>query len=138
MPSRPFVIPIAEEDALAWAAGSVNDLYLLLRASLIPQAVFVGDLPDLGAYGLVVRQCQHWRRAGALGAVYRTSNEVLVRHFAPFGARATLLEADGRSRYILPMRGFVQWLDSLKLRRHAAPGETLRDPVSPPVTTPPE
>jgi hypothetical protein len=109
-PAAPFVIPIAEADALAWVSGSISDLDVLLRARLAPQAVFVGDLPCLAAWKLTVRLCRHWQRAGAIGAVYRTSNQVLVKHFERFGAREICQDQDGRRRYLLPKEGFDRWL----------------------------
>jgi len=106
----PFVIPVAASDALAWASGSVNDLHLLLRAPLVPQAVFVGDLPNLAAYRIVLRQCAHWKRAGAVGVIYRTANPVLREHFARFGAKEVSIEPDGRRRYVLDTEAFNRWL----------------------------
>lgn len=107
----PFVIPVSAADALSWVAGSVNDLHLLLRAPLVPQAVFVGDLPNLAAYRVVLRQCGHWKRAGALGVIYRTSNPVIMEHFAQFGAKEVSREADGRRRYVLDTEAFNRWLE---------------------------
>jgi hypothetical protein len=111
MRDLPFLIPVAAAEALAWASGSVNDLYLLLHAPLVPQAVFCGDLPNLAAYGPMMRQCAHWRRAGARGAIYRTSNPVIIEHFAQFGSCEISREPDGRRRYILPAEGFARWLE---------------------------
>ena len=107
---RPFILPVSETDAVRWAAGSVGDLHLVLRAPLCPQAVFCGDLPDLSAYRPLLRLCAHWRRQGAYGGIYRTSNPVVAKHFEKFGARAICQEPDGRRRYVLPSEGFHRWL----------------------------
>ena len=106
----PLVYPVAAADALAWADGAVDDLHLVLRAPLVPQAVFVCDLPNLAAWRPLLRQCAHWQRAGAIGMVSRTHNQVIIDHLTPFGWVATFQENETQCRYLMPTEGFRRWL----------------------------
>jgi len=111
MRELPLVIPVSADDALAWAAGSLDDLYLLLHAPLIPQAVFVAVMPDLSAWRPMLRQCAFWQRAGAIGLIGRTHSQVIVDHLAPFGFRAVWRENETQWRYLMPVDGFQRWLE---------------------------
>jgi hypothetical protein len=111
MPSFPFVIPVAERDALAWAVGQVNDIHLVLSAPLIPQVVFFGDLPDLASYRLALRQCRHWRDQGANAMIFRTGNQIVYDHIEKFGGIWQLFQdVDGRWRFLQLPAGFSRWL----------------------------
>ena len=106
----PLVFPVAVEDAQAWAIGTLGDLHLLLHAPLVPGAVYFADLPNLAAYKFAVRQCAHWRRAGAIGMICRTSNQIVADHLEEFGARPVSQDVDGRLRFLMPTEGFNRWL----------------------------
>jgi hypothetical protein len=115
-------------DAFAWARGQLEDLDLLLKAPLVPEGVFLVNLPDRAAYREMLKQVLHWRRAGAVFMITRTGNPVVDDHIVlKNGGRETYRESfhgnDTKSRFILPPKAFNAWLD--KFSRPITPDPAL-------------
>lgn len=108
------VVPVAASAALEWAAGRLHDLDLLLRAPLIPEAVFIVDLPNLRAYPACLRAAAHWQRQGAVLLIARTGTPVVAAHIVKFGGILTYHEATTppKDRYIVPPEGFTRWIQT--------------------------
>jgi len=70
--NKACVVPVAAHDALAWAAGKISDLDLLTLAPLVPECVFIVDLPDRTNYRQILRLVKHWREQGAFFLIART------------------------------------------------------------------
>jgi len=114
MNSPGCVFPVAAADALAWAAGRLNDSDLLLRAPLVPEAVFLGDLPDRASYRSVLNRVKYWQAAGAVFMVCRTGNPVVDGHLEKNTAmrvhQDTYPGGLVKYRYVLPPESFARWI----------------------------
>lgn len=111
----PCVVPVSAADALAWAAGRLNDRDLLLRSPLVPEAVFIVNLPDRASYPQVVRQLHHWAARGAVFVITRTGTAAVARHLEKQQGLRTLKEETDpvKYRFIVPPDGFKAWLGKL-------------------------
>ena len=137
---KPCVVPVSAQDALAWAAGRLSDSDLLLRAPLVPQAVFLVNLPDHKAYRETLKQVRYWRERGCVFMVTRTGNPVVDDHIVlKNGGQETYREPwngkDTCYRFILLPDAFKGWVEKFSPRRIPSPAPALRDPVSPHVHT---
>jgi hypothetical protein len=114
--SEPCIIPVAAADAIAWAEGRLDDHQLVLRAQLVPEAVFIVNLPDLASYRQILRAAAYWRGLGAVCLITRTGTEAVARHLDKKGCLATLKELTPpeKSRYFAPPAAFGSWIDSLR------------------------
>jgi len=92
---QPCLIPVALPDALAWASGSLNDRDLVSRSPLLPQAIFLINLPDLASARPALRLMLHWWQRGAVVMIARTSNDVVDDHLIKRGFVPTLREERG-------------------------------------------
>ena len=138
--ARPCVVPIGAAAALAWAAGTLDDTDLLLRAPLVPEAVFVVDLPDRRAYREALHQVTRWRSAGAVCLIARTGNLVVDDHLTRDGAWATYRENSEQYRFFMPPAEFSAWLDKITRRRRPLNQHTKSYPKAAPLAataTPP-
>jgi hypothetical protein len=115
--AQPLTLPIAAPDALAWAEGRLHDKELLWRSPLVPEAVFVVDLPSTSAYRQMLRQVAYWARHGAVCMVARTSNDTIDDHFLKIGGIPTFREPycgkDTEYRFFLPPAAFKRWVAGL-------------------------
>jgi hypothetical protein len=109
---KPCVVPVAAADALAWCQGRLNDVDLLLRSPLVPEAVFVVNLPNRAGYREVLGQVKYWRTRGAVCLITRTGTAVVDRHMLKVGCVRTLLEHTEPPKYRLlaPPAAFSAWL----------------------------
>jgi hypothetical protein len=113
MREPPCIVPVAADDALAWARGELEDRDLLLRSPLTPEAIFLVSLPSLGAYGEALQQCLFWRRKGARAMITRTGTPVVARHLVKNGGVATIKETapEGvKYRFLVPPAALDAWL----------------------------
>ena len=119
--THPCIIPVAAADALAWAEGRLKDPDLLLRAPLVPEAIFIANLPDRAAYSEMLEACIYWRQRGAVCMIARTGNQVVVDHWRKNGGLAVLQEAGKKYRLFLPPGAFWVWLSKFDGSRRSAP-----------------
>lgn len=108
------VIPVAADDALAWAAGKLEDVDLLTKSPLVPEAVFIVNLPDIRSYREVLTQVKFWRAAGAVFLITRTGTACVDRHLADKNGciRAFRENSDPvKFRFVAPPDVFRRWLD---------------------------
>ena len=122
MDKRPCVVPVAAKDALLWAEGRVWDVHLLLRAPLVPEAVYLLELPCLGAYREALKAILHWRRQGAVCMALRTVNPVVLSHVLKCGMVVTYKEPNGKLRLFAPPKAFLRWTDRLQRASSANSG----------------
>ena len=116
----PCVIPVAAADALAWARGELNDPDLLLRAPLVPEAVFLVNLPNRQAYRETLRQVAYWRQHGALFMITRTGNPVVDDHITQKNGgcesyRENFCGALSQYRFVLPPSAFDAWIGKFSI-----------------------
>lgn len=81
----PCLIAVAAADALEWAEGRLDDVDLILRAPLVPECIFILNLPNLTSYRRIVRQALYWKRRGAVCLITRTFNCTVDDHLLKFG-----------------------------------------------------
>jgi len=116
-PNTPCVIAVAADDALAWTAGRLDDKDLLLRSPLVPEAVFIVNLPDRASYREVLRQVKLWQSKGAVFLIARTGTPCVDRHMdIKNGCIRTFEEpADPtglvKFRFIAPPGVFKRWVE---------------------------
>jgi hypothetical protein len=111
---RACVVPVAADDALAWAAGKLQDVDLLTKAPLVPEAVFIVNLPSLATYREVLTQVKFWRAAGAVFLITRTGTACVDRHLGEKNGciRAFKENTDPvKYRFIAPPDVFRRWVD---------------------------
>lgn len=111
---KPCIIPVSAAFALQWVEGRLLDRDLFLNAPLVPEAVFIADLPDLRAYAVLLRTVAYWKERGAVVMITRTATPVIVKHLVAFGAVPGLVESElgppVKTRYLLPPAGFAAWV----------------------------
>jgi hypothetical protein len=135
-PVKPCVVPVAAADALAWAQGRLHDNDLLLRAPLVPEAVFLVSLPDRASYREMLRQVLYWRQRGAVCLIARTANVAVDDHLAvKNGCLATFREDRTHYRFFAPPAAFHRWIGRFTAR-NAAGSVACRRPVPGPALTP--
>jgi hypothetical protein len=108
---KPCVIPVNADDALAWLKGDLSDADLLTASALVPEAVFLVNLPDRQSYKELLRQVRHWRDQGAVFLIARTGTPIVDSHMSQKnGCIRTFQERDGAWRLICPPDYFLAWL----------------------------
>jgi hypothetical protein len=117
-------------DALAWARGQLADADLLLNAPLVPEGVFLVNLPSRAAYRECLRQILHWRQRGAVFLITRTGNPVVDDHIVLKNrGRETYREhfqgSDTQYRFIIPPDAFSAWLGKFSHPPAVAPDPAL-------------
>jgi hypothetical protein len=139
--SRPFVIPVSAADARAWVTGAVDDLYLILRAQLVPEVIFAGNLPPgRAALKEILGLIAYWKRRGAKCMIARAEG-VIIPHYFKVGATSIMQEVypdQVKHRFLLSPEVFESWTLKFCWRQDAAPAPPRRDLDSPPVRTPAE
>jgi hypothetical protein len=117
------VLPVSAAAALDWARGKINDRDLILSAPLVPEAIFVVDLPDRASWRDCLAQCTRWHAAGAVTLITRTGTPVVAHYMQQRGCRVTHLERTNprKWRFILPPADLAAWIKSLP-GRHVTPG----------------
>src|SRR4051794_20974871 len=105
------VIPVCAADALLWAEGRLSDRDLLLDSPLVPEAVFIVNLPDRASYVECLRQAAYWRSRGAVCLITRTGTPQVASHLEKNGCLATHHEQTNppKSRYLAPPEVFSRW-----------------------------
>ena len=98
------VIPCAAADALAWAAGKITDKELLLESPLIPEAIFICNLPSRSEWRAGFRAMRHYFERGAVLVITRTGTDVVDDHLMRAGAVVTLKEntTPVKYRFLVP------------------------------------
>lgn len=139
MSERPFVIPVSVADARAWVTGAVDDMYLILRAQLVPEVIFAGHLPP-GRLALreILSQIAYWKARGAQSMIARAEGRI-IQHYFKTGAVSILQEVypdQVKHRFLLPPEVFERWTVKFSRPRIPAPAPALPDPVSPHVQPP--
>ncbi len=110
---KPCVVPVAANDALAWAAGMLEDVDLLTRSPLVPEAVFIINLPNLSTYRELLIQVKFWRAAGAYFLITRTGTACVDRHL---GEKNGCIRSHRENtwpvkyRFVAPPDVFQRWL----------------------------
>jgi hypothetical protein len=106
------IIPVAAADALAWAAGNLNDHDLLLHAPLVPEAIFAVNLPARAAYAEFLQRAAYWYRRGARCLIVRTHNPVAYEHLVKAGCALTFQEATAPPsyRFIASPEALAKWV----------------------------
>lgn len=115
------VVPVAAHDAMAWAAGKLNDLDLLTLAPLVPEAVFIVDLPDRKNYRQILRLVKHWRQQGAFFLIARTGTPVVDWHLAQKNGciRGCREDTDPvKYRFICSPEAFDRWCNKWGARSY--------------------
>jgi hypothetical protein len=116
---RLFIVPVAAADALAWASGQLTDVDLLLRAPLIPEAIFWGNFSNLRGYHDALVQIRAWWTAGARCMILRTQNHVASGHLMKNGCVCTFRETgQGACRFFAGPAALEKWIT--KFTRPAA------------------
>jgi hypothetical protein len=120
---KPFlkscVIPVAAADALAWATGKIDDTDLLLKSPLKTEAIFILELPGIGAWRDCIGRMIYFHQRGAVTAVCHTDNPLMARHMVRKGLVATFARGNG-VRYIFPPEPFANYLKPFAKKHIAA------------------
>jgi hypothetical protein len=110
----PCVIPVAADQALAWCAGKLEDVDLLMKAPLVPEGVFIVDLPDRASYRHALELILYWQLRGAVFMICRTGTDLVSRHMLEKnpGCIQTLKEETNpvKYRYMCPPAAFAKWV----------------------------
>jgi hypothetical protein len=106
------VLPVSAAAAFLWARGKLNDRELILSAPLVPEAIFVIDLPDLSSWRDCLAQCAALHAAGAVMLIMRTGTPTVAHYALKRGILMTLTEhtTPVKSRYLLPPAALTAWL----------------------------
>lgn len=141
---RPCIIPVAADDALAWAAGNLNDRDLLLHAPIRPEAIFLVNLPDRRSYAAMLKQAAFWHRAGARCLIVRTHNDIADDHLIKAGCLCTFREntVPTSFRFLAGPEALAKWVAKFSKAVPALclvlalAGCVTRQPVAPQAATP--
>jgi hypothetical protein len=120
------VLPVSAAAALQWARGDLHDRELILSAPLVPEAIFVVDLPDIHAWRGCLVQCVALWQAGAATLIARTGNPIVIRYMLARGCLPTLIEhtRPEKTRYIAPPAALSAWMFGIAQYSAAASGVT--------------
>ena len=119
--NKACVLPVAGRDALAWAAGELQDVDLLTRSPLVPECVFIVDLPDRTNYRQILRLVKHWREQGAFFLIARTGTPVVDWHLAQKNGCIRGFREDTspiKYRFICSPEAFARWCNKWGARTH--------------------
>jgi hypothetical protein len=97
--NAPCIFPCAAADALAWAEGKIHDKELLLETPLIPEAVFICNLPDRRSWKPALKQIRDLFARGARCLICRTGTAIVDDHLLKAGAVVTLKEHTTPPKY---------------------------------------
>ena len=107
------VIPCAAADALAWSAGKISDKELLRESPLIPEAIFIVNLPSRNEWRAGFRAVRYYFERGAVMLITRTGTDVVDDHLVRIGAIVTLKEhtTPVKYRFLLPPAGLKKYFN---------------------------
>ena len=123
------VVPVGAADALLWAQGILSDVDLLLKAPLVPEAIFVVNLPTRGAYREFLRQVIRYHRAGAVCLIARTNNSVVAKHIIGDGAGIITFKEKEKVRMFSPPAAFLPWAAKLRAGSPKTPPQSPNRPA---------
>ena len=108
----PCVVPVCAPDAMLWLAGKLEDVDLLTSSPLVPEGVFIVNLPNLASYSRTLSQVKYWRACGAVFLIARTGTAVVERHMFKNDCIRVFKEAGDpvKYRFICPPAPFTRWL----------------------------
>lgn len=108
------VVPVAADQALAWCSGALDDIDLLTKAPLVPEGVFIVDLPDRKSYRVALERIYYWHLRGACFMICRTGTPVVDHHMLeknPGCVRTFTEDTDPvKHRYMCPPAPFANWV----------------------------
>jgi hypothetical protein len=147
MPEQTFVIPVSVADARLWVTGAVQDIHLIMRASLVPEVIFAGALPPgRAALRQILGEIAYWKRRGAFAMIARAEGRI-IQHYFKVGARSMLQEVypnQVKHRFLLTPEVFNRWtskfcrdLQAADPPPQAALALARAEPGFPPITTSP-
>ena len=120
------ILPVAAADAIAWAAGQLNDADLLLTAPLVPEAIFLVNLPDIASYRALLAAAAHYWARGCRMLITRTGNPIVHRHLLANGCIVTAEEGDDirdqKFRFLAQPAELERWI--AKFHRHPTASAT--------------
>jgi len=108
------VLPVSAVDALRWASGELNDVDLATRTPLVPEAVFLVNLPDRRSYRRMLELVQHWRQRGAVTLIARTGTPAVDRHLGEKNGCIRCFKEQTspvKFRFLAPPEAFSRWCD---------------------------
>ena len=110
----PLVVAVAWQDAIAWLSGKFEDIDLFTRSPLVPEAVFIVNLPDRASYRKVLNACRLFHAQGARFAIARTNHPAVEHHMVDQNdCVRCFLEVDRdppKWRIACPPAQFDRWL----------------------------
>lgn len=109
----PCVIPVAAQDAIAWAAGRLDDKDLILRSPLRSEAVWILALPSRTAYRAALALCAHQWTKGAVMLICYTTVPQIAAHLIGWGCQETW-----PGRYVAGPAAFSAWMQHLTRKTH--------------------
>lgn len=130
------VIPVAADDALLWAAGKLHDKDLLTKSPLVPEAVFVVNLPDRASYRQMLTLCKYWRACGAVFMIARTGTPVVENHMETKNGCIRVFQEAGepvKYRFVVPPDRFTRWLAKWSRRERERLATGKPDPIKTPI-----
>jgi hypothetical protein len=128
------VVSVRARDALAWAGGTLDDLDLLRDSPLVPEAVFIINLPDLSSYRCLLERVKRLRDEGCVFLITRTGTPEVERHLVKNGCLWTFKEntTPPKSRYIALPGPFAAWVEKWSSEDRCARCAML-GPKAPPI-----
>lgn len=113
--AQSVVLPVPLSPALAWTAGKLSDLELLLTMNGSSEAIWFACLPNLRGYALALESARTIFQRGAQAIIARTKNPVVAGHMVRFGCRPVLVGEPGGNRYHGDAGTVRRWLSRLAL-----------------------
>ena len=131
------VIPVAAVDALAWCAGKFQDIDLITRSPLVPEGVFIVNLPSRASYREILEHIKYWHQRGAVFLIARTGVPVVDEHMQENGCLHALKEiwkVPGEPdrvqfRCLAPPEVFARWVAKWSSPLDKRPADAKRGPV---------
>lgn len=123
-----LVIPVSVDDARAWVTGAVDDMYLILRAQLVPQVIFAAHLPP-GRLALreILATIAYWKARGVKSMIARAEGRI-IQHYHKVGAVSVMQEIHPdqvKHRFLLPPEVFERWTAKFCPRQDSSPDPAL-------------
>lgn len=134
-----FIIPVSAADARRWLTGGLDDLQLLLRASLVPEVIFAGHLPPgRAALREALAAIAYWKQRGCRAIIARAQG-VIIPHYFKWKAVPVLKETypdQVKYRFLLAGEVFERYTHFCKLtpRADPPPAAALAPPGPPPAS----